>query len=73
VSCVLVVGGLPAAFPRPARGRANVADGIAELAPYAADHGVKLAIEPLHRCSARTARWSSTLARRSTSPSKFPG
>lgn len=45
---VLVVGGLlPGSKDLPAA-RGAVADGIAELAPYAEHRGVKLAIEPLH-------------------------
>jgi sugar phosphate isomerase/epimerase len=45
---VLVVGGLPEGS-RDLRGaRRAVQDGIAELAPYAAERGVTLAIEPLH-------------------------
>ncbi|MPV37156.1 sugar phosphate isomerase/epimerase family protein [Georgenia subflava] len=56
---IMVVGGLPAATgpnrpPRPggdkdlvaARGR--VADRIGELVPFAAEHGVRLVLEPLH-------------------------
>ncbi len=43
---VLVSGGLSGAGL--AEARAMVADGIAELAPYAAQGGVRLAIEPLH-------------------------
>jgi sugar phosphate isomerase/epimerase len=42
----LVCGGLGGC--RLADARAMVADGIAELAPYAAEHGVRLAIEPMH-------------------------
>jgi sugar phosphate isomerase/epimerase len=45
---ILVVGGLPAGSRDLPGARAAVADAIAELAPFAADHGVKLAIEPLH-------------------------
>lgn len=45
---VLVAGGLPAGSRDLPAARRLVADGIAELAPYAAAHGVKLAIEPLH-------------------------
>jgi len=44
-----------------------VADGIADLAPYAAERGVKLAIEPLHRCSAPTAPSSPPSDKPSTS------
>jgi sugar phosphate isomerase/epimerase len=45
---VLVCGGLPEGS-RDLRGaRRMVADAVAELAPYAAGHGVRLAIEPLH-------------------------
>jgi len=45
---VLVVGGVPAGSRDLPGARARVAEGIAELAPHAAEHGVKLAIEPLH-------------------------
>ncbi|GAA0431276.1 3-dehydroshikimate dehydratase [Acrocarpospora corrugata] len=57
-SClVMVVGGLPGVVPGEPLGvfsrdlagaRALVAEGLAELAPYAADRGVRLALEPLH-------------------------
>jgi sugar phosphate isomerase/epimerase len=45
---VLVCGGLPAGSRDLQGARARVADGLAELAPYAARHEVRLAIEPLH-------------------------
>lgn len=45
---VLVAGGLPAGSRDLRAARHRVALGIAELAPYAAERGVKLAIEPLH-------------------------
>jgi sugar phosphate isomerase/epimerase len=45
---VLVVGGLPEGSRDLPGARRTVADGIAALAPYAAAHGVRLAIEPLH-------------------------
>ncbi|MGG5752176.1 sugar phosphate isomerase/epimerase family protein [Zafaria sp. Z1313] len=56
---IMVVGGLPAAAhvlggagDREDRGldaaRERVADRIAELVPYAAEHGVRLVLEPLH-------------------------
>ncbi len=55
---VLVVGGLPGISPgggpRPgfsrdlAEARARVAGALALLAPYAAERGVRLALEPLH-------------------------
>ena len=45
---VLVVGGLPPGERDLAGARGQVADGIAELAPYAAEHGVRLA----HRAAA---------------------
>jgi sugar phosphate isomerase/epimerase len=45
---VMVVGGLPAGS-RDLRGaRQRVADALAELAPYAGERGVRLALEPLH-------------------------
>ncbi|MEZ0106435.1 sugar phosphate isomerase/epimerase [Catenulispora sp. EB89] len=45
---VLVVGGLPAGSKDLPAARTTVAESIADLAPFAAEHGVKLAIEPLH-------------------------
>jgi sugar phosphate isomerase/epimerase len=45
---VLVAGGLPAGSKDLPAARRAVQAGIAELAPYAAARGVKLAIEPLH-------------------------
>jgi sugar phosphate isomerase/epimerase len=45
---VLVAGGLPPGSTDLAGARAQVADGVAALAPYAASRGVRLAIEPLH-------------------------
>ncbi|NUW42741.1 sugar phosphate isomerase/epimerase family protein [Nonomuraea rhodomycinica] len=55
---VMVVGGLPGVVPgEPLSGpvsrdvagaRERVAEGLAELAPYAGERGVKLALEPLH-------------------------
>ncbi|MFD7586063.1 sugar phosphate isomerase/epimerase family protein [Kitasatospora sp. NPDC059811] len=45
---VLVVGGLPEGSRDLPGARARVADLLAELAPYAGQFGVRLAIEPLH-------------------------
>ena len=45
---VLVCGGLPDGSRDLCGARGMVTDAIAELAPYAASHGVRLAIEPLH-------------------------
>ncbi|MBO4141566.1 sugar phosphate isomerase/epimerase [Micromonospora tulbaghiae] len=45
---VLVVGGLPPGSRDLAGARRRVADALAELAPYAAERGVRLALEPLH-------------------------
>ncbi|MFC3996320.1 sugar phosphate isomerase/epimerase family protein [Nocardiopsis sediminis] len=45
---VMVVGGLPGGDRDLAGARERVADGIAELAPYAGERGVQLALEPLH-------------------------
>ncbi|GDY28641.1 sugar phosphate isomerase/epimerase family protein [Gandjariella thermophila] len=45
---VLVVGGLPAGDRDLAGARARVVDALAELAGYAAERGVRLALEPMH-------------------------
>ncbi|MEU1237057.1 sugar phosphate isomerase/epimerase family protein [Micromonospora aurantiaca (nom. illeg.)] len=45
---VLVVGGLPPGSRDLAGARQRVADALAELAPYARERGVRLALEPLH-------------------------
>ena len=45
---VLVVGGLPSGSKDLAGARSRVADAVAELVPYAASSGVRLALEPLH-------------------------
>ncbi|HEX3814914.1 MAG TPA: sugar phosphate isomerase/epimerase family protein [Mycobacteriales bacterium] len=45
---VLVCGGLPDGSRDLVGARARVRDGIAALAPYAAERGVRLAIEPMH-------------------------
>ncbi|MET7640654.1 sugar phosphate isomerase/epimerase family protein [Streptomyces sp. NPDC005438] len=45
---VLVCGGLPEGGRDLPGARRAVADALAELAPYAAESGVRLAIEPLH-------------------------
>lgn len=49
VAClVLVVGGLPAGDRDLPGARQRVAERLAELVPYAAAHGVRLALEPMH-------------------------
>jgi sugar phosphate isomerase/epimerase len=45
---VLVCGGLPDGSQDLPAARGMVAEAVSELAPYAASHGVRLAIEPLH-------------------------
>ncbi|WAL69769.1 sugar phosphate isomerase/epimerase [Amycolatopsis cynarae] len=45
---VMVVGGLPAGSKDLPGARARVLDALGELAPYAGERGVRLALEPLH-------------------------
>jgi sugar phosphate isomerase/epimerase len=59
---VLVSGGLPTGDRDIAGARERVADAVAVLAPYAAERGVRLAIEPLHPMYASDRCVVSTLA-----------
>ncbi|CAL9427114.1 Inosose isomerase [Streptomyces sp. enrichment culture] len=69
---VLVSGGLPAGS-RDLRGaRERIADALAELGPYAEEHGVRLAIEPLHPMFASDRCVVSTLAQALDLAERFP-
>ncbi|AJP02105.1 sugar phosphate isomerase [Streptomyces cyaneogriseus subsp. noncyanogenus] len=69
---VLVSGGLPAGS-RDLRGaRERIADALAELGPYAEEHGVRLAIEPLHPMYASDRCVVSTLAQALDIAEHFP-
>ncbi|MBT2400701.1 sugar phosphate isomerase/epimerase [Streptomyces sp. ISL-100] len=67
---VLVSGGLPPGSRDLCAARERIADALAELAPYAAERGVRLAIEPLHpmfasdRCVVSTLNQALDLAER---------
>jgi sugar phosphate isomerase/epimerase len=69
---VLVCGGLPAGSRDVNAARERVADGITELAPYAADHGVRLAIEPMHPVFASDRSVINTLAQALDLAERFP-
>jgi sugar phosphate isomerase/epimerase len=69
---VMVVGGLPAGSRDLAGARQRVADGIAELAPYAAEHGVRLALEPMHPIYCADRGVLSTLAQALDLAEQFP-
>ncbi|MFF6956720.1 TIM barrel protein [Streptomyces sp. NPDC008317] len=69
---VLVSGGLPAGDRDIAAARERVADAIGELAPYAAEHGVRLAIEPLHPMYASDRCVVSTLGQALDIAERFP-
>lgn len=69
---VLVSGGLPAGS-RDLRGaRERIADALSELAPYAGERGVRLAIEPLHPMFASDRCVVSTLAQALDLAERFP-
>jgi sugar phosphate isomerase/epimerase len=69
---VMVVGGLPPGSRDVAGARARVVDGIAELAPYAAGHGVRLALEPMHPMYCADRGVLSTLAQSLDIAEQFP-
>ncbi|WUD75225.1 sugar phosphate isomerase/epimerase [Streptomyces sp. NBC_00510] len=69
---VLVSGGLPAGDRDIAGARERVADAVAELAPYARERGVRLAIEPLHPMYASDRCVVSTLAQALDIAERFP-
>lgn len=69
---VLVSGGLPAGSRDLPGARERVADALYELAPYAADGGVRLAIEPLHPMFAADRCVVSTLDQALDLAERFP-
>ncbi|MFF7195455.1 sugar phosphate isomerase/epimerase family protein [Streptomyces sp. NPDC008079] len=69
---VLVSGGLPAGDRDIAAARERVADAIGELAPYAGERGVRLAIEPLHPMYASDRCVVSTLGQALDIAERFP-
>ncbi|MHC0429746.1 sugar phosphate isomerase/epimerase family protein [Streptomyces sp. O3] len=69
---VLVSGGLPPGSRDLHGARERVADALAELAPYAADRGVRLAIEPLHPMYAADRCVVSTLGQALDLAERFP-
>lgn len=69
---VLVSGGLPAGSKDLHGARERIADALAELGPYAAERGVRLAIEPLHPMFAADRCVVSTLAQALDLAERFP-
>lgn len=69
---VLVSGGLPAGSTDLRGARERVADALAELGPYAAGCGVRLAVEPLHPMYAADRCVVSTLAQALDLVERFP-
>jgi len=69
---VLVCGGLPSSGKDLAHARRQVADGIAELVPYAQAVGVRLGIEPLHPMFCADRCVVSTLAQAVELAAPFP-
>ncbi|MBM4791352.1 sugar phosphate isomerase/epimerase [Streptomyces sioyaensis] len=69
---VLVSGGLPAGSRDLAGARERIADALGELGPYAAERGVRLALEPLHPMYAADRCVVSTLAQALDLAERFP-
>lgn len=69
---VLVSGGLPAGSKDLRGARERIADALAELGPYAEQHGVRLAIEPLHPMYAADRCVVSTLTQALDLAERFP-
>lgn len=69
---VLVSGGLPPGGKDLAAARERIADAVAELAPHAAERGVRLAIEPLHPMYASDRCAISTLDQALAVAERFP-
>ncbi|MGW2474661.1 sugar phosphate isomerase/epimerase family protein [Streptomyces sp. NPDC001665] len=69
---VLVSGGLPEGGKDLYGARERIADALAELAPYAAERGVRLAIEPLHPMFASDRCVVSTLSQALDLAERFP-
>ncbi|MFF3395410.1 sugar phosphate isomerase/epimerase family protein [Streptomyces sp. NPDC002669] len=69
---VLVSGGLPAGSKDLHGARERVADALGELTPYAAERGVRLAIEPLHPMFASDRCVVSTLSQALDIAERFP-
>uniref|UniRef100_A0AAU2VUS0 Sugar phosphate isomerase/epimerase n=1 Tax=Streptomyces sp. NBC_00008 TaxID=2903610 RepID=A0AAU2VUS0_9ACTN len=69
---VLVSGGLPAGAKDLYGARERIADALGELAPYAAERGVRLAIEPLHPMFASDRCVVSTLSQALDIAERFP-
>jgi sugar phosphate isomerase/epimerase len=69
---VLVSGGLPAGSKDLHGARERIADALAVLGPYAEEHGVRLAIEPLHPMYASDRCVVSTLAQALDLAERFP-
>ncbi|GGM91879.1 xylose isomerase [Streptomyces fuscichromogenes] len=69
---VLVSGGLPAGSKDLHGARERIADALAELGPHAEQHGVRLAIEPLHPMYAADRCVVSTLTQALDLAERFP-
>ncbi|MET9785324.1 sugar phosphate isomerase/epimerase family protein [Streptomyces canus] len=69
---VLVSGGLPAGSKDLQGARERIADALSVLGPYAEEHGVKLAIEPLHPMYASDRCVVSTLTQALDLAERFP-